>query len=144
MVILIEESDSVVAEALESRLLEALQKALVQSENTNFVISARSDQNVLIGGITASTSYGWMLIKVLWVDDLHRMKGVGRTLIEKAETKGRRIGCHAAWLETSNPDARRFYETLGYVVFGKLSNESGQFPDSHQRWFMKKNLNPSQ
>ncbi len=126
------------------RMLEALQEILVQSENTSFVLSATSRQNSLIGGLTASTSYGWVLIKVLWVDEAHRNKGIGRMLIESAESKGRSLGCHAAWLETSNPEAKRFYETLGYVVFGELSNEPGQYPESHQRWFMKKRLDRCQ
>ncbi|MDJ0700020.1 MAG: GNAT family N-acetyltransferase [Woeseiaceae bacterium] len=140
MDVLIEESDPSVAETIESELLKALRSTLVQSENSNFVLSAKNAQNSLIGGLTASTSYGWVLIKVLWVDDAQRRKGVGRMLMEKAEIKGKSIGCHSVWLETSNPDAKGFYEALGYEVFGRLSNEAGQFPESHERWFMKKEL----
>ena len=140
MDVLIEESDSSVAEAIESELLEALRSALVQADNSTFVLSAKCPRNSLIGGLTASTSYGWVLVKVLWVDDAQRKKGIGRELMERAENKGKSIGRHSVWLETSNPNAKRFYEALGYEEFAKLSNEAGHFPESHERWFMKKEL----
>ncbi len=108
------------------------------------MLSAKSAQNSLIGGLTASTSYGWILIKTLWVDEAQRNQGVGRLLMEEAEAKGIGLGCHSAWLDTSNPDAKTFYETLGYEVFGELSNDAEQFPESHRRWFLKKSLDRSQ
>ena len=140
MDIRIEESDSSVAEVIQSKLLESLQDSLVQSDNTNFVLSARSSANLLIGGLTVSTSYGWLLVKVLWVDEAYRNQGVGRLLMEKAEAKGGSLGCHSVWLDTSNADARTFYETLGYEIFGELSNDAGKFPEDHRRWFLKKSL----
>ncbi len=144
MDIRIEDGDPSIAELIESELLASLQESLVQAENRSFVLSARSPENSLIGGLTASTSYGWVLIKVMWVDEAQRNKGVGRLLMEEAEAKGRGLGCHSAWLDTSNPNAKTFYETLGFEVFGELANDAGQFPQSHRRWFLKKSLDPSQ
>ena len=144
MDIRIEDADPTVAERIESELLASLQDSLVQAENASFVLAARSRQNALVGGLTASTSYGWLLIKVLWVDDAQRRQGVGRLLVEEAEARGRNLGCHSAWLDTSNPQAKTFYETLGYEVFGELANDAGQFPESHRRWFLKKTLGPRQ
>ncbi|MDB4209194.1 hypothetical protein N9770_07375 [Amylibacter sp.] len=37
-----------------------------QAENTEFTLIARNEANEIIAGLTAITSYGWMLIKVLW------------------------------------------------------------------------------
>ncbi len=136
----IEESDSSVAELIEKELLKALRQSLKQASNEQFVLAANSDQGRLTGGLTASTSYGWLLIKTLWVDDGQRRKGLGRLLMNDAESRGREIGCHAAWLETSNPASRVFYEKLGYKVFGELRNHSSQIPESHHRWFMTKSL----
>ncbi len=140
MRIMIEEADAAVAEAVESSLLASLRETLPQSKNTGFVLSARGDDSRLAGGLTASTSYGWILIKTLWVADDRRKQGIGRSLMREAEARGKALGCHAAWLDTSNPDAMRFYERLGYAEFGVLSNKEGQSPETHQRWFMKKNL----
>ncbi len=140
MDIRIEETDHSVAETIETQLLASLNKAFVQSDNTSFVLSAASGDNPLVGGLTANTSYGWVLIEAIWVDEDFRNQGIGQLLMEEAERKARNLGCHAAWLETSNPGAKRLYESMGYAVFGKLSNQPGHFPESHQRWFLKKLL----
>jgi len=45
-------------------------------------------------------------------------------------------GCTAAHLDTFSFQARPFYESLGYEVFGTLDD----YPQGHQRFFMKKTL----
>lgn len=136
----IAEDDPKVAGTIETELLRSLRATLPQSDNQGFVLSAKSERGELVGGLTASTSYGWLLVKNLWVAETQRGKGLGRALMAKAETKARDLGCHGAWLDTSSPDARRFYERLGYETFGQLSNATGQTPETHRRWFMKKAL----
>ena len=140
MSITIEISDSSVAKIIEHKLLMALRQNLEQANNEKFVLTAKSDANTLLGGLTASTSYGWLLIKTLWVDDKQIRKGLGTSLMTQAESRGRDLGCHSAWLDTSNPSSKLFYEAIGYEVFGELQNNSVQMPTSHQRWFMKKTL----
>ena len=126
--------------AIEDALLRSLRETLPQFENAAFVLSAKAPDGDLVGGLTAATSYGWLLIKTLWVADTHRRQGLGRALMERAEDKAKEIGCHGAWLDTSSPDAMRFYIRLGYETFGQLANAPGQHPDTHRRWFMKKAL----
>ncbi|MFT2110135.1 GNAT family N-acetyltransferase [Marinomonas sp. 2405UD68-3] len=140
--IVIQEDDENIVHFIESKLLESLHEALPQSLNTGFVLSARdnTEESKILGGITASTSYSWLLIKILWVDITERNSGIGRSLMKEAEQKGKALGCHSAWLDTSNPDAMNFYLTLGYKVFGELSNDDNQNPPTHKRWFMKKTL----
>lgn len=125
---------------IENELLGTLHRDLPQGENKNVVLAARNRQGHLIGGLSASTSYGWLLIKSLWVIEDYRGQSIGRSLLEYAEESAKKIGCHGAWLDTSNPDALPFYEKLGYVVFGELANEAGQEPPGHRRWFMKRRL----
>ena len=136
----IAEDDAEVAGRIEAELLRALRETLPQSNNDAFVLSARSKAGNLVGGLTASASYGWLLVKTLWVAQAQRSKGLGRALMDKAETKARDLGCQGAWLDTSSPDAMRFYQRLGYETFGQLSNAPGQTPETHRRWFMKKAL----
>jgi hypothetical protein len=45
-------------------------------------------------------------------------------------------GCHNAWLDTFEFQARGFYESLGYECFGELPD----YPKGHARYFMKKAL----
>lgn len=126
--------------AIETELLRSLRDDLPQGENASFVLSARDAESRLAGGLTASTSYGWLLVKSLWVAPPYRRRSLGRMLLGRAEERARSIGCHGVWLDTSNPAAKDFYAGLGFIVFGKLENAPDQQPPSHRRWFMKKAL----
>jgi len=138
--IAITDNDTNGAATIEAALMRSLHEMLPQAENSSFVLSAKSSDGGLVGGLTASTSYGWLLVKTLWVAEINRHQGLGRSLMNAAETKALDIGCHSAWLDTSSPDAMQFYRQLGYQTFGRLSNTTSQHPETHQRWFMKKQL----
>lgn len=45
-------------------------------------------------------------------------------------------GCHGAWLDTFEFQARPFYEHLGYNCFGTLP----EYPKGFSRFFMQKML----
>jgi len=128
------------AAEIENALLGSLHATLPQSENTSVILTASDDKGSMIAGLTASTSYGWLLIKTLWVSEANRSAGLGRALMSCAEAKAKSVGCHGSWLDTSNPSAKAFYDRLGYETFGTLENALGQHPSSHRRWFMKKTL----
>jgi ribosomal protein S18 acetylase RimI-like enzyme len=91
----------------------------------------------VIGGLDGSTSYGWLHVKVLWVDPRYRRQGHGQRLMEIAEAKVRERGCHGVWLDTSSPEALALYASLGFTVFGEISNAPGLHPSMHRRWFLK-------
>lgn len=136
----IEDDCQETAATIEAELLEALSNTLPQARNSRFLVAARDDQGKLLGGLTANTSYGWLLIKTLWVDSTARGQGIGVELVHIAEKRALEAGCHAAWLDTSNPDAMGFYSNCGYESFGELANLPGQYPETHHRWFMRKSL----
>ena len=136
----IEQGDEGLAEWLESKLLNSLRNDLQQSLNIGFTLSARSSEGEVIGGVVASISYGWLLVKIVWVAESERGSGIGRGLMNAVEAKAKELDCHSVWLDTSNPTAKHFYSKLGYEVFGKLENLDEQFPSGHCRWFMKKAL----
>ena len=136
----ISEDEDSVGQFLESELLLSLRNSLPQGENSAFVLTAKNRMQKVVGGLTASTSYGWLLVKILWIDKEYRGLGLGRALMQSAEQKGTALGCHGAWLDTSSPNAMKFYQKLGYVSFGLLSNSGNQNPENHNRWFMKKSL----
>ena len=90
------EDEQSISQLLESELLDSLGNTLPQAENVSFVLSARDPNENIIGGLSASTSYGWLLVKLIWVDKDYRNQGLGRLLMERAERKGVKIGCHGA------------------------------------------------
>ena len=55
-------------------------------------------------------------------------------IMAMAEQEAIRRGCHGAWLDTFEFQARGFYERIGYECFGELPN----YPAGFSRFFMKK------
>ena len=88
-------------------------------------LSVESDDGVTIAGLLGSSAYEWMRIDILWVHEKHRRKGIGEVLMAKAEQIGRERGCMGVHLDTHTFQAPRFYEKLGYTIFGKLPNYPG-------------------
>lgn len=125
---------------LESRLLDTLRSALPQAVNSQLVLAARNREQHLLGGLVGSTSYGWLHVHILWVQDESRGTGIGTALMREAEAKAVTLGCHSAWLDTSSHGAMQFYRSLDYEPFGMLSNSESQSPADHHRWFLKKAL----
>ena len=99
-------------------------------------IVAKNDEGAILGGINGYTLWGWLFIKILWVDESTRKTGLGKSLITQAEQEAITRGCHSAYLDTFSFQAQDFYEKSGYVVVETLD----RFPDTHQRFFMSKKL----
>jgi ribosomal protein S18 acetylase RimI-like enzyme len=95
----------------------------------------REDGRVL-GGVSGDTHYRWLYLSSLWVDEAFRGRGWGRRLVERLEVEGVTRGCRAAWVDTYDFQAPRFYERLGYVEFGRLVD----FPPGSARVFYWKEL----
>ena len=125
---------------IERGLRRSLSEALPQSANISITLAAQAACGDVVGGLAASVSYGWMHIEQLWVADEYRDAGIGSDLLKRAERRARAEGCHGAWLDTSNPRARNFYDQRGFEAFGELANEGLEIPTGHRRWFMKKRL----
>ncbi len=58
------------------------------------------------------------LIEGFRVDSGHRSQGIGRLMISEAICRAKEEGCHLIQLTTdkSRPDAKKFNESLGFVV----------------------------
>jgi ribosomal protein S18 acetylase RimI-like enzyme len=138
--VVLAEAEPALVDELERELLAAIRASQPQALNSSFTLSIRDGDGALIAGLAASTAYGWLLIKLLWVAEGQRGRGLGRQLMAEAEAEGTRRDCHGAWLDTSMPEAAGFYERLGYETFGRLENREGDVVQAHRRWFMRKRL----
>lgn len=96
----------------------------------------RDEQEQVIGGLWGATSYGWLFTQLLVVPEHLRGRGFGTRLMLLAEEEAISRGCHGAWLDTHEFQARPFYERLGYTCFGELPD----YPRGHSRFFMQKAL----
>jgi len=130
-------AEPLVAIDIETALLADLQQGAPQGRNETITLSVDATDGQLVAGLVGSTSYGWLLIKMLWVADELRRQGYGRALVLNAFNHAKSLGCHSAWLDTSNRDAMQFYRALEFTVFGIIENSGSQEPAGHQRWFLK-------
>jgi ribosomal protein S18 acetylase RimI-like enzyme len=78
----------------------------------------------VLGGLVGRTHSipSWFEISVIWVDERVRHRGLGRRLMEQAESEARQRGCRYARLATSDYQAPAFYQKLGYTLYGTLEN----------------------
>jgi GNAT superfamily N-acetyltransferase len=87
-------------------------------------------------GTWGATGYGWLFTQLLVVPEQSRGQGWGRRLMSLAEAEAVKRGCHAAWLDTFEFQARAFYEQIGYSRFATLPD----FPKGSSRYFLRKEL----
>jgi GNAT superfamily N-acetyltransferase len=110
-----------------------------RSDHRPLIIAIDGSEGGVIGGLWGRTVYDWLFVELLFVPDALRGRGLGSELMNRAEGEARRRGCHSAWLDTFEFQARGFYERLGYSCFAELPN----YPAGSSRYFMKKALGPS-
>lgn len=106
------------------------------SQNRPLAVLVRDDQGAVIGGLWGHTGYDWLFTQLLVVPAALRGRGVGTEIMQLAEREAAQRGCHGAWLDTFEFQAKGFYERLGYECFGELPN----YPKGYARFFMKKAL----
>ena len=88
----------------------------------------------ICGGLWGRTAWDWLYIELLYVSEQARGLGLGKRMIQAAETESLRRNCHSAWVDTYSFQARAFYERLGYKLFGTLDS----YPMGHKRFFLQK------
>ena len=98
-------------------------RAIEQDASNELVVACRGERVVGVLQLTyiPSLTYqgGWRaLIEGVRVDSGERSQGLGKTLFEWAIGRARERGCHMVQLTTdkARPDAKRFYEGLGFVA----------------------------
>ncbi len=110
-----------------------------RSDPRPLILAIEGPTGQVIGGLWGRTAYDWLLIELLFVPEDMRGRGIGRNLVAKAEQEAVSRGCHSAWLDTFEFQARGFYERLGYTCFGELEN----YPAGSGRFFLRKRFTTS-
>jgi GNAT superfamily N-acetyltransferase len=94
------------------------------------------DSGEVLGGISGRTSLGLMFIDTVYLPESLRGQDVGTRMLAMAEEEGRRRGCKNGVLYTISFQAPRFYERLGWRVFGEVPCD----PPGTRRVFLTKAL----
>ena len=97
-------------------------------------IFAYGQNQQIVGGLFGEVGWGWLHIDILWVDNSYRKQGLGSKLLKQAETESLAMGIDRGYLETTDFQARPFYEKMGYEVFAELNDQ----PPGHTCYYMKK------
>jgi GNAT superfamily N-acetyltransferase len=132
-------ADEEVRKAIAAPLVRFNESQAGPSGSRPLVIEVRDAQGAIAGGLWAVTAYGWLFTQLLVVPEQSRGHGLGRRLMSMAEEEAAQRGCHAAWLDTFEFQARAFYEKIGYSCFATLPD----FPKGSSRYFMRKELRAS-
>ena len=89
-----------------------------------------------LAGLVGEFFGNWLCIEYLFVSEELRGKGIGRQLVETAETEARNHGCQFAFVDTFDFQAPLFYEKLGYKEEFVLR----EYPYSGSRHYYTKKL----
>ena len=130
------EETEAIREALLAPLRAHNQSKAGPSGYQPLVVVVSDDAGQPRGGASGYTAYGWMFIQLMVIPEDARGQGLGRKVMTLAEATAVRRGCHDAWLDTHEFQARGFYEKLGYELFGQLPD----YPPPFSRFFFRKRL----
>lgn len=110
--------------------LDASSRPLIgMAEPRLLVIPIRDDNGSVTGGLWGWTSFQWLHVQLLFVPETLRGQGIGSALMASAEAEARKRGCRGALVDAFSFQAPRFYETIGFTLFGILQD----FPPGHDR-----------
>ena len=119
------------------RGLRAFNEAHVgPTERVSLAVLVRDEGGRVLGGLTAQVKFGWVHLDWLWLPETLRGRGVGSAVMDAMEDDARRRGCVGAHLETTDSQARPFYEKRGYSVFGVLEG----YPVGSRSYYLRKEL----
>ena len=109
----------------------------IENEPVPIQLFASDEVGGVSGGLFGSTQFAWLKVDVMALVEAARGEGIGRALLEKAESIARKRGCLRAYVDTMDYQAPEFYEKMGYTVAGKLSDWDSH---GHDKYFFVKSL----
>jgi GNAT superfamily N-acetyltransferase len=102
----------------------------------DLVILLRDPAGRIYAGLSGHTWGGAAEVKLLWVDEAWRYRGVGSRLLRAAEQEARIRGCAKMVLSTHSFQAPQFYRRLGYAIAGEVRD----YPAGHSHMLLEKTL----
>jgi GNAT superfamily N-acetyltransferase len=97
---------------------------------------ARDADGALIGGLAGEIRYGWLHIRLMWVNPERRGGGAGGALLARAERIARENDLLGLVTDTSSFQAPGFYTCNGFAVIGELPD----LPPGYTTYYLAKRL----
>lgn len=97
----------------------------------------KDENGIEIGGILAGIGY-WngLEIKILWVEENYRKRGIGTQILKHTEKIAKEKGAEIVMLDTFDFQAEKFYLKNGYETIGEIKD----FPKGYRRIYFSKKL----
>jgi N-acetylglutamate synthase-like GNAT family acetyltransferase len=121
---------------LEDRLYEFNSSVTGVTDGEGLAIFVRDDEKQIVAGICGHTWSGYCEIRLLWVDESLRGRGLGTKLLLAAENEARRRGCNQIFLATFSFQAPAFYAQRGFTTLATVDD----YPRGHQALLLRKRL----
>ena len=103
----------------------------------SIVLAATTNDEGLIGGVSATLWGGCLEIKYIWVSEELRGSGLGRQLLKKLESVVKAKGCRKIIVDTYSFQAPEFYAKQGYEKYQTIEGYSDGTVAKH---FFRKDL----
>ncbi|WP_117234754.1 GNAT family N-acetyltransferase [Vibrio maerlii] len=113
---------------------KAQQAPTYDKERLNWTL--QNERGELVAALTADLLWDWLYISELWVDESCRGTGMGKHLMNLAETHAVDQNLSGLWLWTQSWQAADFYKSQGLEEFTRFDN----FPAGHSRIGLRKTL----
>jgi len=123
-VILIKQSyqiDPKIQKQLEKGLAEHNQKFAGDPKHQMLQLTISDDQG-LAAGLTGESLNRMFKIKLLWVREDQRSKGLAGQLVKAAEVEARKRGDTGMLVSTYTYQGPEFYKRIGFEIFGTVEN----------------------
>ncbi|NMI02354.1 GNAT family N-acetyltransferase [Paenibacillus sp. SZ31] len=111
-------------------------KGLLTKPGRSINLFLRDKTGKAVGGIFCATYCETLYIDNFWIDEEHRKKGYGKSLIMQAESMASQLGYKLSHTSTFSYQSPEFYQNMGYNVFGIID----EYPDGIIQYFLKKRL----
>jgi GNAT superfamily N-acetyltransferase len=125
-------------DVLDSRVNAFNVEATGYDDGRHLVYLARGADGELLAGLAGHSWGGIAEVRLLWVHESLRHRGLGSRLLAAAEREARARGCDRIFLSTHTFQAPEFYRRHGYAETGAQQG----CPRGHGRVFFCKPLGP--
>jgi GNAT superfamily N-acetyltransferase len=122
--------------ALEDGLYRENVEQTGRADGQWLAIFVRDADGQVTAGLSGWTWADWLKVANLWVRRDLRRKGLGRDLLQAAETEAKARGCTRATLDTYSFQAPLFYQRLGYTIVAAVDG----LPPGHKHYTLVKDL----